>query len=354
MLLRILLFPFSLLYGLVTFVRNKLYDWKFLSSVSYKDICVISIGNITVGGTGKTPHVEYLIRLLSPEYQIAVLSRGYKRKTNGFLLVETSSTVDEVGDEPYQMKQKFPTIVMAVNVDRIKGIRKIQEIYPDIQVILLDDAFQYRKIKPTLSILLADYNRPLYRDTMLPAGRLREYACSAKRADMMVITKSPINLSTEEQHDILRHDAKAFPHEPYFTTIAYGELCPVFPASQHLPIPHLKQYDVLLVAGIAYPKPLEQYLRSLANSVQTMIFPDHHAFSKKDIQHIFDQWENISSAYKLIITTEKDATRLQKMKAPIEMQQVSYYLPIEIGFLGAGESLFEQKIRSVISATLKH
>lgn len=341
MLLRIVLFPFSLLYGLITFVRNKLYDWNCLASVRYKDPCVISVGNITVGGTGKTPFVEYLLRqILSRDYKVAVLSRGYKRTTQGFMFVETSSTAEQVGDEPCQIKQKFPDIVVAVDADRIAGISKIRKVHSDIGIILLDDAFQYRKIKPALSILLSDYNRPLYRDSMLPGGRLREWTCFAKRADVMIVTKSPADLSSEERGKIMRRYQPIFPRELFFTTIAYGELFPVFENINRL-TNDLKQYDVLLVTGIANPKPYETYIRKHAVSVQTITFPDHHAFSDDDVKNIVNQWDALSSDNKLILTTEKDAVRLQHLVIPEAIIPYCYYIPIEVKFIDDPEMFLQ-------------
>jgi len=331
--LRILLFPFSLLYGIITFVRNKLYDWKCIPSVQFSDIYVISVGNITVGGTGKTPFVEYLARHLSQDFKVAVLSRGYKRTTTGFRFVNSDATPGETGDEPYQIKCKFPGITVAVDSDRINGIANIRKTYPDTQVILLDDAFQYRKIKPNLSILLADYHRPLYRDGMLPRGRLREWTCFAKRADIMVVTKSPAGITPAEKQDIKRQYERIFPHELYFTTISYGDPLAVFPHSKSLSAGELKQHDVLLLTGIANPKPFEAYIRQNVASVQTICFPDHHAFSEKDISRIAGRWNAILSGNKLLLTTEKDAVRLQQLKIPEEMAKNTFYVPVEINFL---------------------
>ena len=211
-----------------------MYDWKCIPSVQFDDIYVISVGNITVGGTGKTPFVEYLARHLSQDFKMAVLSRGYKRTTKGFRFVNIDATPGETGDEPYQIKRKFPGIVVAVDSDRINGIAGIRKAYPDTQVILLDDAFQYRKIKPNLSILLADYHRPLYRDSMLPGGLLREWTSFAKRADIMVVTKSPAEITSEERKEIEQRYARIFPHELFFSTIDYGELHPVFSVGKSL------------------------------------------------------------------------------------------------------------------------
>jgi tetraacyldisaccharide 4'-kinase len=203
---------------------------------------------------------------------------------------------------------------------------------------LLDDAFQHRKIRPNLSILLADYNRPLYRDSMLPGGNMREWSCFAKRADIMVITKSPADMTVAERKDIERRYARIFPHELFFTIIKYGEPQSVFPAGNSLSTDDIKYYDVLLVTGIANPKPFEAYIRQYAASVQTVNFPDHHAFSEKDINRITEKWNNILSANKILFTTEKDAVRLQQMKVPETIAKNSYYTPVEIDFTDDGKN----------------
>jgi len=331
--LRIILFPFSLLFGAITFVRNKLYDWNCIPSLQYDDIYVISVGNITVGGTGKTPFVEYLVRSISKKFRVAVLSRGYKRTTKGFRFVDGDASPAESGDEPFQIKRKFPDIAVAVDANRIRGIANIRKAYPDTQVILLDDAFQYRKIKPNLSILLADYSRPLYRDSMLPGGRLRECSCFAKRADIMTITKSPKEMTISEQQEIERQYARIFPQKLFFTAIRYGDPLPVFFNDNLILTVQLKQYNILLITGIAKPKPFENYVRQYAASLQTITFPDHHAFSERDISRIDETWNSILSSNKILLTTEKDAVRLQQMKIPEAMAKCSYYIPIEIFFL---------------------
>ena len=332
LLLRILLFPFSFLFGVVTCLRNKLYDWKMIPSVQYDDVCVISVGNITVGGTGKTPFVEFLVRLLSQNYRVAVLSRGYKRATKGFLFVGEHTTPGTAGDEPYQIKQKFPDISVAVDANRIRGIANIRKAFPDVQVILLDDAFQYRKIKPNLSILLADYHRPLYRDVMLPGGRLREWAFFAKRADIMAVTKSPAGISPEEQQKIKKRYARIFPKDIVFSTIGYGLPKAVFSNSKPLSISDLNKCAVLLITGISHPQPFEDYLRQFAASVQALRFPDHHAFSEKDVVRITEKWNTMASKDKVLITTEKDAVRLQQTKIPDAIAERAYYVPIEVKF----------------------
>jgi tetraacyldisaccharide 4'-kinase len=351
--IRILLSPFSLLFGIITFVRNKLYDWKMIPSVQYDDIFVISVGNITVGGTGKTPFVEYLIRLLSQNYRVAVLSHGYKRATKGFMFVNANVSPDEAGDESYQIKRKFPDTVVAVDNDKLNGIAQIRKTHPNTQILLLDDAFQYRRIKPNLSVLLADYNRPMYRDCMLPSGRLREWACFSKRADFMIITKTSVAITPDEQQDIKQQYARIFPKEPFFTTIGYGEPLPVFLNNKPLTINDFKRFEVLLVTGIANPKPFEAYARQHAASLQTITFPDHHAFSEKDISRITAKWNAIPSAEKILLTTEKDAVRLQQIKILDEITKQTYYVPVGVIFMGDDKKHFEQKLKIIVEKLKK-
>ena len=327
--LRIILLPFSLIFGIITFARNKLYDWNIIPSVKFDDIYVISVGNITVGGTGKTPFVEYLLRALSQDYRVAVLSHGYKRKTKGFRFVDNRSTPELTGDESFQIKRKFPEIPVAVDSNKVNGIAQIRIAFPQTQIVLLDDAFQHRKIRPNLSILLADYNRPMYRDSMLPGGRLRDWSCFAKRADVLVVTKSPADLPLAEQEEINRHYARIFPHKPLFANIGYGEPTPIFSGAKPIITGDLAQYDVLLVTGIANPKPFEKYIRNNAKSLQTIAFPDHHAFTEKDVRGIS---EKIISENKILITTEKDAVRLQQMKLSEASAKYCYYVPVEMKF----------------------
>jgi tetraacyldisaccharide 4'-kinase len=318
--------------------------------VRYFDIFVISVGNITVGGTGKTPFVEYLVRALSHDYRIAVLSRGYKRTTRGFRFVDSNATPGDAGDEPYQIKQKFPDIVVAVDANRVNGIAQIRKVHPDTQIILLDDAFQYRKIRPNLSILLADYNRPLYCDSMLPGGNMREWSCFANRADIMVITKSPADITLTEQKNIERRYIRIFQNEMFFAITGYGEPKPVFHPINSLSTGDIKRYDVLLLTGIANPNPFEAYIIQYAASVRTLNFPDHHAFTKKDINTITEKWNNILSTNKILLTTEKDAVRLQQMEISEAIAKSSYYIPVEVNFAGDCKEQFYTKIEASISA----
>jgi tetraacyldisaccharide 4'-kinase len=292
---------------------------------------VVSVGNITVGGTGKTPHIEYLIRTLSQQYRIAVLSRGYKRKTKGFVLADTSSTAQDVGDEPCQIKQKFPDLTVAVDADRVHGVQTLKERFPDLQLVLLDDAFQHRHIVPSYSILLADYHRPLYRDGMLPGGRLREWACFAQRADILVISKTPNHITSEEQQVIRNRYARIFGKKILFTSIKYGNPQPVFQKTLPFTEYITSQPAILLITGIASPKPLENHVHTLSPNVQHLIFPDHHNYVQNDIRKIAEKWQQLPAASaKYILTTEKDAMRLRTMPIPDEMQEVLFYVPIEI------------------------
>jgi tetraacyldisaccharide 4'-kinase len=337
--LGILLWPFSLLYGVITALRNKFYDWGWLPAVHFDDVTIISVGNITVGGTGKTPHVEYLIRLLS-DYRVAVLSRGYRRKTKGFVAADAHSTAFDIGDEPCQIKQKFPQIAVAVDADRLRGVRKLKALHPEIQIILLDDAFQHRRIVPTISVLLADYRRPLYRDGMLPGGRMREWACFAERADLLIITKTPPNISEEEQHAILLRYARFFSKSICFTTVVYGKPCPVFPDVPDVPSLSVHALsDILLVTGIAAPQPLAEHARLLAANVHTMTYPDHHTFTPDEIRDMVAQWERLPAAEKCILTTEKDAVRLRLMELSDEIKRHIFYVPITVRPVGECSAL---------------
>ena len=333
----ILLFPFSLIYGIITYMRNKLYDWKIFKSIRYDGLIVVSVGNITVGGTGKTPFVEYIIRKTGQNYRTAVLSRGYKRSSKGFVLAHDNSTPRDLGDEPYQIKRKFPELVVAVDTNRLRGIEQIRRLYPDTQVVVLDDAFQYRKIRPDLSILLADYNRPLYRDSMLPGGKLREWKCFAKRADILVITKTPAEINPAEQSDIIFNYSSIFPKKKHFATLSYGEPIELFTTGKSLSTADIRHCDVVMICGIANPKPFEEYIRKNAASTLLMRYPDHHAFSEKDIEKIINTFNSIESSDKKILTTEKDAVRLQQMTIPATIAECCFYIPIEINILNVGD-----------------
>lgn len=343
------LYPFSFLYGIGVNFRNKLFDWGILSSKSY-DIPVICVGNITVGGTGKTPHTEYLIRLLQKDFKVAVLSRGYKRKSRGFLLADVNTPVRMIGDEPYQMKQKYPTVYMAVDKDRRHGIEQLckEEIAPGTEVILLDDAFQHRYVQPGINILLVDFYRLICNDTLLPAGRLREPESGKSRANIVIVTKCPSHIKPMD-YRVITKQMDLYPYQKlYFSTFKYGKLTPVFKeyGGSKRSLDELKKDEyVLLLTGIASPKQLIQDLEQYTSNLETMTFPDHHNFTKDDMQLLSSRIDKIPEKDKVIITTEKDASRLIQHPALDEkLKQILYSLPIEIEFLQDQQDNFNQNI----------
>lgn len=336
--LKLLLFPFSLIYGFIVRVRNKLFDFNILKSKEFR-IPVISVGNITVGGTGKTPHIEYLIEMLSGEYKVAVLSRGYKRKTRNFLLAGENTPMNFIGDEPWQLKEKYPHITVAVDSNRVRGIEKIMQAVPDIDVILLDDAFQHRYVKPGVNILLIDYNRPIQTDHIMPYGWLRESAVERYRADVIIMTKSPQVIAPIEKRLTLNKLEMMANQHAYFTSIAYSEPLPVLPDTQPVTLKEIADngYNILLVAGIANPKPLQAELEKHSKNVKPLFFPDHHYFTQDDLKKIQDELDAMPGENKIVMTTEKDVARLKEFASVIVGTHHWYYLPIKIAF-HAGEA----------------
>lgn len=303
------LLPLSWCYGVAVNFRNTLFNIGVLKSRAF-DIPVISVGNITVGGTGKTPHVEYLIKLLKDRCHVAVLSRGYKRKSKGYIKANAQTTMPEIGDEPFQMKQKFPDITVAVDKDRCHGIDQLTSDDPQLDVILLDDAFQHRYVKPGINILLVDYHRLVIYDRLLPAGRLRESLTGKDRADIVIITKCPQSLKPME-YRVITKAMSLYPYQQlFFTTLSYGELEPVFPAeAQQVQLSQLATQHVLLLTGIASPEQMISDLSPLVGQLAPLTFADHHQFNAKDVALINDTFAALPSP-KAIITTEKDTTRL--------------------------------------------
>ena len=343
------LLPFSWIYGLGVWFRNQLFDIGILKSKDYK-IPVIAVGNITVGGAGKTPHVEYLIRLLKDKVKVAVLSRGYKRKSKGFVLADMNSTVEEIGDEPYQMKKKFPDIDVAVDKNRQEGIELLTNntTAKDIDVIILDDAYQHRYVKPGINILLVDYHRLLLYDKLLPAGRLREPKESTVRADMVIITKCPTELKPMDYRVITRA-MNLYPYQTLlFSTLKYGKLIPVYSGDEQTLDSLNKEVNVLLLTGIASPKQMVIDLKPYAKEIVPLTFRDHHQFSHKDIVKINEKYSSMPSP-KIIVTTEKDMTRLiNKDGFSEEVKQNMFMLPIEIEIQLGQEEIFNQKIISYV------
>ena len=340
------LIPLSWLYGIGVGFRNQLFNIGLLKQHDY-DIPIISVGNITVGGAGKTPHVEYLIGLLKDKVKVAVLSRGYKRKTHGYVLANDSSTVTDIGDEPYQMKQKYQDVHIAVDKKRVDGIAHItgDAETNDTDVILLDDAFQHRYVKPGINILLVDYHRLIIYDKLLPAGRLREPQSGKNRADIVIITKCPKDLKPMEFR-VLTKAMNLYPYQSlYFTTIEYESLTPLFAKEKStIEKKALEDKHVMLITGIASPKQIIIDLKPHVKEMTTLAFSDHHQFKSKDIMKINETFNAIKGE-KIIVTTEKDATRLEQLDGlSEEVKQNLYVLPIKVKFMINQEEEFNDKI----------
>lgn len=305
--IRKILYPFSFVYGMVTTVRNWLYDAGIKKSTKF-NIPTIVVGNLSVGGTGKTPQIEMLVRLLKDHYKVAVLSRGYKRKSKGFLLATPQVSVEELGDEPFQFFTKFPAIQVAVDGDRVRGIQQLLKLNTPPEIVLLDDAFQHRKVIGGFTILLTPYNDLYVNDTMLPTGNLRESVTGAKRAQVIVVTKCPSNLSVEAQDKIVLKLKPCLVQKVFFSTIVYEEQ---LHGAKALKISDLVPYKVVLITGIANPNPLLEYFISNNIEVQHLSYPDHHHFTKSDISVINKTLLGVQSEKKILITTEKDYVRLK-------------------------------------------
>lgn len=345
-----LLFPLSLIYRIIVYIRNLLFDFNILSSKEFS-IPIISIGNITVGGTGKTPHVEYIISLLKNEdFNIAVLSRGYKRKSKGFVLADNTSKVADIGDEPKQIKLKFPKVKVAVDKKRVDGVKKILN-KTNSNLIILDDAFQHRWIDPGLSILLIDYNRPVLEDKFLPLGELRESPTEIKRANIVLITKTPRNIKPIEQR-IFEKDLNIFPYQKmFFTTMKYGKLNPVFPKHANFILLDdciENDIEIILITGIAQPKSLVDYINSKKEIEQHIMFPDHHNYTKKDIIKIERMFDEVKAKQKIIITTEKDAVRFEEKEFSEKLKANMFYIPLEIEILDNNKKEFNKTILTFV------
>lgn len=342
--LRILLFPFSILYGLAVWLRNRLFDGNVLKSSSF-NLPVICVGNLSAGGTGKSPQVEFLIRLLKNRWQVAVLSRGYKRKTKGYALAHATTTALEIGDEPMLFHIKFPDVAIAVGEERIVAIPQLLHDRPRTGVIILDDAFQHRSVKAGYNILLTDYNNLFTRDWFLPTGDLRDEKGSYKRAQVLVVTKCPPAI-TEAEKDAIRQEINPLPGQRlFFTTIRYANPYHII---SHRPLPLQASMEVLLVTGIANPAPLKNYLQDTVSAYYEISYRDHHIYSIDDWKEIKKRYENIGADRKIILTTEKDAVRLTKFAQELQEYPV-YVLPIDIQFLFNQEQAFTDLIIKFIN-----
>lgn len=348
------LLPLSWLYGFGVNFRNQLFELGLLRSRSF-DLPVISVGNITVGGTGKTPHVEYLIRLLKDHVKVAVLSRGYKRKTHGYVLADDDTTQRDIGDEPFQMKRKFNDIHVAVDRNRCAGINHLTHdpATSDTDVVLLDDAFQHRYVRPGINILLVDYHRLIIYDRLLPAGRLREPLSGKHRADIVIITKCPKTLSPINFRVLIKA-MDLFPFQSlYFTTLTYDPLKALY-RDEQLPLDKLKDRHVLLLTGIASPQQMIHDLQPYTSNIESLAFGDHHSFTCRNQRTINERFEALPEP-RIIVTTEKDATRLQNTTdLSEEVKKHLYVLPVRISFMQDQGELFNEKILSYVRKNSKN
>lgn len=340
---RILLFPFSLLYWLGISIRNFLYDRNILRSSSF-GLPLICVGNLAVGGTGKSPMVEYLVTLLKDRYKVATLSRGYKRKTKGYVLADENSSALEIGDEPMQFHLKFPHLPVAVGEERIVAIPQLLHDRPETEVIVLDDAFQHRAIRAGLNILLTDYHNLFTRDFYLPTGDLRDLKRNYKRAQVIIVTKCPPALDETERGKLLEEIRPVNGQSVFFTSIEYGTIYHILKGE---PVVLQEKTEVLLVTGIANPRPLKKMLEAHHNGYQMLQYPDHHIFSIDDLKEIQQKFGALPSPDKLVLTTEKDAVRLQKFRSEISGMPF-YVIPVRHRFLFNGQEAFDTLVRTFI------
>lgn len=344
------LLPFSWIYGMGVKLRNALFDMGILKSKSY-DVPVICIGNITVGGTGKTPHTEYLIKLLSEKYKVAVLSRGYKRKSEGYVLADANTPMEMIGDEPYQMKQKFEQVYVAVDKNRRRGIERLcaDKATADTDVILLDDAYQHRYVKPGVNILLVDYHRMIGEDKLLPAGRLREPSRGKDRAHIVIVTKCPADIKPMGFR-VLQKALHLYPYQKlFFSTFKYGKMSQLFGSEErNLATLRLDEH-ILLLTGIASPEQMRMDLERYTKNITSLAFGDHHFFDEKDVAQINEAFAQIKAKEKIIITTEKDATRLRNTEGLSEaVKEAIFVLPIEVEIMQDQKDSFNEKILSYV------
>ncbi|HSB94058.1 MAG TPA: tetraacyldisaccharide 4'-kinase [Flavitalea sp.] len=342
--IRILLFPFSLVYGAGVWIRNRLFDKKLVGSSTF-NLPLICIGNLSAGGTGKSPMVEYILSRFASKYALAVLSRGYKRKTKGYVLATDSTSALDIGDEPFLFHSKFPDVSVAVGEERIVAIPQLLHDRPGTQAIIMDDAFQHRSVQAGLNIVLTDQNNLFTRDWFLPTGDLRDEKSSYKRGDILVVTKCRPDLSPDEANEI-KEEIKPLDHQSvFFTSIRYA-------TPYHLvtrePIQIDNQLEILLVTGIANPTPMKKYLADNSKAYYEMLYSDHHIFTIDDWKDIMKRFNQVPSTEKIILTTEKDAVRLRKFQ--LELRGVPVFaLPISVEFLFDESPIFDKAINEFIA-----
>ena len=341
-----------MLYGLVTGVRNWLFDREIIQSTTF-DIPVINVGNLAVGGTGKTPHTEYIIQSLQADWKIGMLSRGYKRETSEFCIADENTDSRKIGDEPYQIHKKFPDIAVAVHEKRVPGVKTLLKLDPKIQVIVLDDAYQHRYIHAGLSILLTDYSNLYSKDLPLPVGNLREWKSGSKRADIIVVTKCPLNLKPIDMRLIEVELKPENKQSLFFSGYVYNEITAVFPDIEpetwSLAKVRETKASVLLIAGIVSPEPIIEHIKKFTTKVSTVFFNDHHNFQTKDYSLIMSKFDALKSVEKIILTTEKDAARMiSDTNFPEQLKSKIFALPIRVEILNNQEKLFNQKIKNYV------
>jgi tetraacyldisaccharide 4'-kinase len=348
---KIVLFPVACLYGILVGLRNKLFDWKILPSKSFA-VPVISVGNLSAGGTGKTPHTEYLAGLLKNHYNVAILSRGYRRQTKGFIMANPEHTQTDIGDEPLQYLKKFPEVVLAVDEDRKRGISRILAEKPETEVILLDDAFQHRYVKPGKSIILTDYHHLYVNDYLLPTGMLRERVKGARRADIIIVTKTPKVLSPITRRSLVKELRPERHQRLFYSYVAYDNPVPLKLCTNQNPAAAKYNY-IVMVAGVANSYPFQEYLRGICNELIVIDFNDHHQYTAGDFEKISREYQSIISKDKVIFTTEKDATRLDKEEFSTYLDALPvYYVPIRIQFHDCDEIRFDKLILDYVHKSI--
>ena len=348
--MRILLLPISLLYHIVLIIRHRLYDWRILKSLRF-EYPTIGVGNLNLGGTGKTPTVEYLINILRPHYRVATLSRGYGRKTKGFQRADHQSTYETVGDEPLQYFNKFPDIQVVVDEDRLNGMRKLIRSKNTPDVYLLDDAFQHRRIKVGLNLLLTEYQHLYCDDFLFPAGTLRDVKSAAQRAQIIIVSKSPKTLDENEKQRIIKKLKPKSHQKVFFSYLEYQPLQPLNEAAKQISTENVD--FVLAFCGIANPKPFIEELKKSYKTVDFLHFADHHAYSKDDVKTIMDHFENLGGGKKIIVTTEKDAARLTNSPYLCQFETAPLLaLPIVVRF--HEEEKFNEEILNYVRQNIHH
>jgi len=340
---RILLLPFALIYWLIIAIRKWMYDKKIFHSASF-GLPLVCVGNLSVGGTGKSPMVEYLVMMLKNNFKVATLSRGYKRKTKGYALADANSTALEVGDEPMQFHLKFPDIPVAVGEQRLEAIPELLHDKPETEVIILDDAFQHRAIKAGLNILLTDHDNLFTRDFYLPTGDLRDLKSNYKRAEVIVVTKCPPGITIEEKEEIIKEINPLPTQKFFFTAIEYGK---PYHISTKLVTELNEKKEVLLVTGIANPRPLKYFLEKNSKAYYMMQYADHHIFTIDDLKDMKKRFESIDTSNKIMLTTEKDAVRLVKFNLAINELSL-FVLPIRHSFLFGEADRFNETVTGFI------